>query len=100
MLSGHLLCESYSFGLAYVLFVFSLIVILVISYFGFESGTLILNASVPGHCLPFTYALIHSKDNLFHDNFQLRSQTRQGIFETRSLLFSHMLKQRCRSAVR
>ena len=31
------------------------IVILVISHFGFEGRTLILIASVPGHCLFFTF---------------------------------------------
>ena len=30
-------------------------VILVISYFGFEGGTLVLIASVLGHCLSFTF---------------------------------------------
>ena len=34
--------------------VFELIVILVISHFGFEGRTLGLIASVPGHCLSFT----------------------------------------------
>ena len=38
----------------FVLFVLLLIVILVISHFGFEGGTLVLIASVPGHCLSFT----------------------------------------------
>ena len=33
------------------------IVILVISHFGFEGGTLVLIASVPGHCLPFTFVV-------------------------------------------
>ena len=28
--------------------------LLVISHFGFEGGTLVLIASVPGHCLSFT----------------------------------------------
>ena len=31
------------------------IAILVISHFGFESGTSVLIASVPGHCLSFTF---------------------------------------------
>ena len=35
----------------HVLFVFLLIVILVISHLSFEGGTLVLIASVPGHCL-------------------------------------------------
>ena len=34
---------------------FLLIVILDISNFGFEGGTLVLIASVPGHCLSFTF---------------------------------------------
>ena len=32
------------------------IVILVISHFGFEGGTLVLIAAVPGHCFSFTYS--------------------------------------------
>ena len=32
-----------------------LIVMLVICHFGFEGGTLVLIASVPGHCLSFTF---------------------------------------------
>ena len=36
-------------------FVLCLFAILVITYFGFEGGTFVLNASVPGHCLPFTF---------------------------------------------
>ena len=53
-LSGHLLGESCSYGFSYVHFVFLLFVILVISHSGFEGGALVLIASVPGHCLPFT----------------------------------------------
>ena len=52
--SGHLLGNNSLFGLPYVVFVFLLFVVLVISHFGFEGGTLVLIASVPGHCLPFT----------------------------------------------
>ena len=36
------------------------IVILVISHFGFEGGTLVLIAPVPGHCLSFPFYYIHS----------------------------------------
>ena len=36
-------------------FVFWLIVILIISHIGFEGGTLVLIASVPVHCLSFTF---------------------------------------------
>ena len=35
-------------------FVFFLNVVLVISHFAFEGGTLVLIAPVPGHCLHFT----------------------------------------------
>ena len=37
------------------LFILTVIVILVIYHFGFEGGTLVLIASVPGHCLSFTF---------------------------------------------
>ena len=47
--------ESCSFGLSFVLFVFCLIVILVISNLGFEGRTLVQIASAPGHCLYFTF---------------------------------------------
>ena len=50
--------ESCSFGLPYVLFVKRAIVILVISQFGFEGGTLVLTvliASIPDNCLSFTF---------------------------------------------
>ena len=54
--------ESCSFGLPYVLFVFFLlIVILVISHFGFEGGSLGLIASVPVHCLSFTIFAIGAR---------------------------------------
>ena len=58
-LSGQLLEESCSFGLAYVFYIFT--VFLVISHFGFEGGTLVLIASVPGHCLSFTLKYILRK---------------------------------------
>ena len=35
----------------------SLVLFLVVSYFGFEGRTLVLIASVPGYCLPFTFYL-------------------------------------------
>ena len=57
-MSCHLKGESYSFGLPYVLFVVLLIVILFISYFGSERGTLVLIAAVPGHCLSVTFHTI------------------------------------------
>ena len=45
--------KSGSVGLPYVLFVISLFVIVVISHFGFDGETLVLIASVAGHCLAF-----------------------------------------------
>ena len=53
-MSCHLLDESCSFGFP-CFFVFLLIVILVTSHFRFEGWTLVLNASVPGHYLAFTF---------------------------------------------
>ena len=38
-----------------LLFAFWLIVIVVISHFGFEGGTLVMIALAPGHCLYFTF---------------------------------------------
>ena len=35
-----------------------LFVDLVVFHFGFEGRTLVLIASVPGHCLPFTFCLV------------------------------------------
>ena len=52
LLSCHLLGKSCSFGELYVLFVLCLFVILVVSYFGFENGTVVLIAPLPCHCLP------------------------------------------------
>ena len=37
------------------LFILTIIVILVIYHFCFRGGTLVLIASVPGHCLSFTF---------------------------------------------
>ena len=34
-----------------------LVLILVVSHFSFEGGTLVLIASVPGHCLSFTFTI-------------------------------------------
>ena len=42
------------------LFIYICIVILVISHFSFEGRTLVLIASVPGHCLPFTFYVSQS----------------------------------------
>ena len=50
LLSGHLLGNSCSLGLPYVVFVFRLFVILVISRFGFEGWIWVLIASVPDLC--------------------------------------------------
>ena len=35
-----------------------------VSHFGFEGGTLVLIAPIPGHCLPFTFfACVHGSTN-------------------------------------
>ena len=39
----------------YLMFLYFDIVNLVISHFGFEGGTLVLFALVPGHCIFFTF---------------------------------------------
>ena len=41
--------------------VFWLIVFLIISHFGFEGETLVLIASVSGHCLYFTFYIINAE---------------------------------------
>ena len=69
--------ESCSFGL----FMFSLyfdIVILVISHFGFEGWTLVLIASVPGHCLSFTF-LAHLSRRLRSELIVYRSNRRPSV---------------------
>ena len=38
------------------------LVALVVSHFGFKDGTLVLIASVPGYCLPFT---LNAVDEIF-----------------------------------
>ena len=54
LLSGQRLRRSCSLGWPYVLFVYLLFAILVISYFSFEGGIWVQIASVSGHCIPFT----------------------------------------------
>ena len=61
LLSGHLLGKGWSLGGPYILFVFWLIVILVISSFGFESAIWVLIAPVPGHCILVTFRLIEMR---------------------------------------
>ena len=67
------------FSLPYDLFIFSLIATLVISKFGFKAGTLVLIASVPGHCLTSNYffkkiwsAAISNKLVFSHDQTLLK----------------------------
>ena len=50
---GHILGKDCLFGSPYVIFVLCLFVILVISHFGFEGGTLVLIA--PLHCLLYLF---------------------------------------------
>ena len=54
LLSGHLLGNSCSLGWPYVLFVFWLFVILVMTRFGFEGWIWVLIASVIDLCIRFT----------------------------------------------
>ena len=54
LLGGHILGNSGSLRWSYVLCVFRLFVILVISRFGFDGWIWVLIASVPGLCILFT----------------------------------------------
>ena len=53
-LSDHLLCEITLYHMVCSLSILTYY-ILVISHFSFEGGTLVLIASVSGHCLSFNY---------------------------------------------
>ena len=55
LLSDHLLGNSCPLGWPFVLIVFCLFVILVISHFGFEGGLCLQTASVPVHCFLITF---------------------------------------------
>ena len=57
LLSDHLCENSCPLGWPFVLIVFCLFVILVISYFGFESRICLLIAPVPVHCVLVTFLL-------------------------------------------
>ena len=43
---------------------------LVISHFGFEGGILVLIASVPGHCLPFTFQSPLRSSSIFFNDYK------------------------------
>ena len=58
LLSGHILGNSCSLGWPYVLVLFFLFVILVISRFGFEGWIRVLIASVPDLCIFFIFICI------------------------------------------
>ena len=65
LLSGHFSGNSYSLGTPYVLIVFLLFVILVISRFGFGGWIWVLIASVPVLCiLILSYTII--EEVLYH----------------------------------
>ena len=51
--------------LPYILFVLCLFVILTVSYFSYEDGTVVLIAPVPGHCLPFAFLFFRAKHFIF-----------------------------------
>ena len=57
LLSDHLCGNSCPLGWPFVLIVFCLFVILVISNFGFESWICLLIAPVPVHCVLVTFLL-------------------------------------------
>ena len=57
LLSGHRLGNSCSVGRPYVLLIFWLFVILVISHFGFEGWILVLIDSVRDVCILFTFVI-------------------------------------------
>ena len=60
LLSCRFLGKSCSFGQPYMFFVLCIFVILLVSHFGFEDGTEVLMAPVPGHysLLTFLYPII------------------------------------------
>ena len=58
LLSCHLLGNSCSLGWPYVLFVFWLFVILVMTRFGFEGWIWVLIASVVDLCIRFTVIIV------------------------------------------
>ena len=55
LLSGDLLGNSYSLSWPYVLFVFGLFVILIISSFGVEDWIWVMITLVPDHFILFTF---------------------------------------------
>ena len=52
------MCDHLLERAAHSVYHFRLFVVLVISHFVFEGGALVLIASVPGHCLPFTCLIV------------------------------------------
>ena len=58
-----------------------LFVVLVVSHFSFEGRTLVLIASVPGHCLPFTFETF-SKNHECHLQYLLIAHCTYYAFET------------------
>ena len=77
-----------SFGLPYVLFVFRLIVILVISHFDFNGGSLVLIVSVPGYCLPFAFCKSKSP---IQNSFWPQNIAYRPIFKMLEVLMRAML---------
>ena len=58
---------AHSVNVLHVFFELCLLVILLISHFGFEGETLVLVAPVPGHCLPFCFSRKVSDREMFAD---------------------------------
>ena len=74
----------------YVLFVFRLIVMLVISDINFDGGTLVLIASVPGHCSSLTFLLAYCEylSIIISESFWLTDK--QWSNEARVCIFAYV----------
>ena len=73
----------------YVLFVLYLFIILVVSHFGFQSSTVVLIASVPGHCLPFTFMVLQNET--FHCTSTLLTPSFRNWLSAYQLVLKHSL---------
>ena len=49
-----------------------------VAYVGFEGGTVVQIAPVPGHCLPFTFDLKHQEEHFKADRFSARRECLSG----------------------
>ena len=90
-MSGHFLGKSCSFGLPYALFALFLFVTLVVSHFGFNGGTMVLIAPVPGHCLPFAF---QAKIKIFFTYFCSKHKI-VGTNENPESMFRTKIRKKC-----